>query len=290
MSPGFSFVVFQEEIAPTTGTRHFQGFLHLAMPYQRSNVIKRIKDVTKVHVHVEPAHSIAGSIAYCTKESTRHRGPWQAGHAPREVARAVRPAPAPAPQEGGGQGFRSDLEAFKNAVLAGADDMVLMSEHLSIMARYPNLHTRIRAAFDRGRDAPPEVHVYYGAPGTGKSRRAHELAPDAYRKMSGMWWDLYQGEPDVIMDDFYGTNGGNRDMVYQEFLKLTDRYNYMAQVKGSTVKVNPKRIFITSNQHPSMWYSESKEYVPKAFFRRISSITEFLENGETREHLPADFF
>jgi len=100
-----------------------------------------------------------------------------------------------------------------------------------------------------------------------------------------MWWDLYSGEPDVIMDDFYGTD----DFAYSEFLKLTDRYDYLAQVKGGMTRVNPRRIFITSNKHPRDWYVGVPAYYPKPFFRRIAKILEF--RGDTKTELqPALFF
>jgi hypothetical protein len=145
----------------------------------------------------------------------------------------------------------------------------------------------VRAAQRSAVRDPPEVHIYFGDAGTGKSRLAHELAPAAYGKVRGMWWDMYQGESDVIMDDFYGPD----DYAYAEFLKLTDRYPYKAQIKGGMVHVHPRRIFLTSNKHPRDWYCFLPEYNARAFFRRVTKILEFRHGFEAPlEHDPASLF
>lgn len=78
-------------------------------------------------------------------------------------------------------------------------------------------------------------------------------------------------------------------MEYTEFLKLVDYYDYTGQIKGGMVKVNPKRIFITSNTHPSMWYTDNPHFQALAFFRRITSIVQFHINGDTTDLDPLSF-
>lgn len=48
---------------------------------------------------------------------------------------------------------------------------------------------------------------YTGLPGTGKTRKAREDNPGAYYKLQNKWWDGYQGQKTVIMDDLGLDNG-----------------------------------------------------------------------------------
>jgi RNA helicase len=87
---------------------------------------------------------------------------------------------------------------------------------------------------------------------TGESREAAELAPDAYYKMdSNHWWDGYEGEDDVIIDDF------RADLCpFHELLRLFDRYPHRVQFKGGSREFNSKRIFVTCNKHPWEIYTK----------------------------------
>jgi len=106
------------------------------------------------------------------------------------------------------------------------------------------------------------VIVLIGPPGTGKSHYCWEKHPNLFSKSSGQWWDGYNGEETILLDDFYG------DYDYPELLKVLDRYKYRVPIKGAFVGARWTTVYITSNQEPERWYKQYKRI--DALNRRIS--------------------
>ena len=74
---------------------------------------------------------------------------------------------------------------------------------------------------------PPEVIIYYGKTGTGKSASALQEWPNAYwvpwPKKGGWWWPFYSGEDTIILDEW------RHQVSYDEILRLLDRYPFTVQ-------------------------------------------------------------
>jgi hypothetical protein len=106
--------------------------------------------------------------------------------------------------------------------------------------------------------------VYHGPTGTGKSRRAWtEAGVDAYSKNSrSKYWDGYQGQTHVIMDEFRG----GIDIAY--LLTWLDRYPNLFDVKHSAAPNCMERMWICSNLHPSKWWPDLDPETYAAFERR----------------------
>lgn len=72
-------------------------------------------------------------------------------------------------------------------------------------------------------------------------------------KLPNKWWDGYQRQPNVIIDDFDKCH-----MVLGYHLKIwADRYAFAAEVKGSTILIRPLKIVVTSNYHPKEIWGET---------------------------------
>lgn len=84
----------------------------------------------------------------------------------------------------------------------------------------------------------------YGPAGVGKSTAAREfgmLIGGVYYKQFNKWWDGYEGEPCVIMDEC--DNG-----ALNHYLKLwTDTFAYKGEVKGASCWLQHEFFIVTSN-------------------------------------------
>jgi len=67
--------------------------------------------------------------------------------------------------------------------------------------------------------------------------------PSLYVKAQNKWWDGYQGEEAVLIDDF-----DLQGKCLGHYLKIwSDKWKCTGEIKGSTIPLNFKRIYITSN-------------------------------------------
>lgn len=85
--------------------------------------------------------------------------------------------------------------------------------------------------------------------GAGKSYRAEQEATAdgrrIYRQNGSNWWDGYDGDELVIIDDISET------VSFRETLKVLDVYNYLAGVKGGHTYIKAEKIWVTASFPPS---------------------------------------
>lgn len=247
-SDDMKYLIQGEETCPTTGRKHIQGFTIFKYAKQINVVIKIGKGI-----HWEVCKgSIEENIKYCKKENNY----TEEGEAPK------------------GQGHRSDIKSIVTMISEGCSNREILNEHGDKALRiYRGIEwARKEIAPSKRRNWEMDVRIYYGKPGTGKTRAAwDEFGESLYPKMKGKWWDRYNGEETVLIDDFDPNNCFN--LEYDFYLKLLDRYPMIVENKGGSIEFTSKRIIITSNFNPNGWW-ECKEN-RDAFFRRIKEIREF---------------
>lgn len=112
--------------------------------------------------------------------------------------------------------------------------------------------------------------VFWGATGTGKSRRAWDEATfEAYSKdPRTKFWCGYKGQDTVVIDEFRG----GIDIAH--LLRWLDRYPVRIEVKGGSRPLTATKFWITSNLHPEHWYPDCDRETMSALMRRLL-ITEF---------------
>jgi len=111
-----------------------------------------------------------------------------------------------------------------------------------------------------------ECEWLVGSTGTGKSRTAREENPGAYIKdPQSRWWDDYEGEETVIIDDF-----DKYQKAMGGYMKTwTDHYPFKAEVKRGYIYIRPKKIIVTSNYRIEEIWGDDPQTV-KPLLRRFT--------------------
>lgn len=147
------------------------------------------------------------------------------------------------------QGQRNDLTDFVHTVKADPtiNQEQLIENHTCIMARYPAFVHKVISTYNKPQTLDwengdsPNLWVY-GPPGTGKTREYQ--GDNVYYKLHNKWWDNYNGEETVLMDDVDPDCLRYLGNLLKAWL---DRYPFRAEIKGSSVVIRPARFVITSN-------------------------------------------
>lgn len=240
--------IHQKERCPETQKLHWQGFVKFKTQtsFRRAQVL--LGDPT---CHIEPARNNSASIAYCSKNDTRVEGPFEFGDRSQVM----------------GQGHRSDLDVVKTKLDLGMSPMDISKEHFPSWVRYHRSFELYSTLKVRPRDFKSFVIVLTGPTGVGKTKWFWDNFPGGYALSRGtnsnIWWDGYNNNFAVILDDYYGW------LPWDTLLRLLDRYPFRIEYKGGSREFVSRVICITSNVSYENWYpSVGPDKLP-ALLRRI---------------------
>jgi len=238
------------------GTPHLQGYAS----FRRRCTLNAVRNKLGCRIHCEIARgSSRQNREYCSKGGDFKEG-------------------GRIPQGSGNTKLSRDELAneFAVAFRRGNDGIHDFSgEHAGTW--YFSGHNLLRNALTLERPVDrPDITVLwiYGEPGVGKSRKAHDMYPEAYIKdPRTKWWNGYMKEIEVIIDDF-GPNG----IDMNHLLRWFDRYKCVVETKGGMCPLFAYKFVVTSNFEPSDCFKD-KEGVrhPQmdALYRRIT--VEYME-------------
>lgn len=221
------------EVAPTTGQRHLQGYVQFESK-QRLSAIRRFRNGHTVHW--EPARGDEQqNIDYCSKGGDI----ITFGDEPRVI--------------NGGKRVKREWAEILEHVKAGRFESIDAQVQITQCRNLDYIHKKYQK---RPADLDYNTkHTWiWGPTRSGKSRMAREMMRDKtwYDKTQNKWWDYYEGEEFVLIDDL---EIANATALIAHLKRWLDVYPFVGEMKGSVAKyMRPKHIIITSNFSPEMMF------------------------------------
>lgn len=230
------YAVYGKEVAPTTGTQHLQGYMHLEKRQYRRTIATSVKiNGNPIWSYLQPANgSELQNRDYCIKSGNF--------------------------KEFGALTITDQKEVDKKQKVMNVmnDWMQLTKEEFEEKWPYEALHWR-RKLMDWEASKAMKSDVWdgdlrqknlwiWGPPGTGKSKWARSQAQGAcYCKLINKWWGGYEKRfhKIVLMED-YPVDG---KYLTQQMKLWSDRYVFIAETKGGQQLIDPGCFYfiVTSN-------------------------------------------
>lgn len=200
----------------SNGTVHFQFYQN----YKNSIRLAHFKKCMPT-VHAEPVRVDNGVEKYCMKDDTRIDGPWAYGSKPLQ------------------RNSRADWDEIYLKAKAGKMEEIPADIRVRCYSQLKKIEKDHIVVKDT--DHLRGVWIQ-GKSGVGKSRKARQDYPDAYPKLCNKWWDGYQGQKYVIMDDI----GPEHKVLAQQLKIWADRYGCILETKGGALSSNYEYFIVTS--------------------------------------------
>lgn len=128
------------------------------------------------------------------------------------------------------------------AIIKSAEEGTTKEEYPDIYFRYNGTVNRLcRKQFE---PLSETCGIWYHGPsGSGKSKSARSNFPGLYDKLLNKWWDNYDGEDVVLLDDLDHFHAPQMGSALKRY---ADHYPFRAEVKNSSMLIRPKIIVVTS--------------------------------------------
>lgn len=252
-----------DEIAPTTGKRHWQGFIQFKNKKTKGGAFTILKHAFKINFS-QGLFACKGTEKdndiYCSKSNkTIKLGTFKT------------------------QGGRTDLEEIYRLIKNG-------SSMLYIAENFASQWTQYRRSFEKYKELCQQrssrsirklhVELISGPTNTYKTSSVFTASdPEDTFLIDGsdlQWWDGYNGEKTLIIDEY------NNDVKITQLLKLLDKFPKRLSIKGGFTYANWTEVYITTNL--AQLHENAKYDHIKALERRIDIHFETFRTEEGVVH------
>lgn len=163
-----------------------------------------------------------------------------------------------------GQGHRSDLANLFTMVKTGATDVELAETDPARWAVHRKALSEYRVLTETKRNWPMELIFLWGPTRTGKSAQAQHFNPESV-DWTGTFLNGFNGSSETLLfDDFEWEK-----MSPKLWLKITDRYSMVINVKNGFKNFAPRRLIFTSNDDPKTWWPAAPAATREAAHARM---------------------
>lgn len=241
-----NFIGYGKEIG-ASGTRHLQGMVC----WKSAKTFRATTNLVQ-GAHIEIMGGTPSQAwAYCSKDGDT----WSVGQVPLDRQQQ---------SEQQSCKWAAFIERAKNGDMNNVDQKLLVqyySTFMKIMAANQPMPENLQGCCG--------IWIH-GAPGTGKSHAVNAMHPDAYRKMVNRWWDGYQNQATVWLDDL----DPDSSTWIARYLKIwADKWSFMAEVKGASSLIRPSLFIVTSNYTiDQMGFRQEDLTAIKRRFREVEKI------------------
>lgn len=224
------------------GTRHLQFVQNFKNPVRLAHYKKHLPQA-----HCEPVLVDNGVDKYCMKQETRVEGPWEFGEKPMQ------------------RNSRKDWESVYLKAKQGLIEEIPADIRVRCYSQLKKIE-KDHLKIEDNQDGCRGVWIY-GDSGVGKSRLARRDYPDHYPKLCNKWWDGYNNQTNVIMDDI----GPEHKVLGQQLKIWSDRYGCVLENKGGAMSSKYKNFVVTSQYKIEEIFGEDPKTV-EALKRRFKVI------------------
>lgn len=203
------------------GTAHLQGYV-VFVANKRLPAVKKI--LPTAHWEIAKGDT-EQNVAYCSKDGdfTEH------GERPKTRK----------------QVGQSNADRYQDAV-SKAKAGLLEEIDGELLTKYYRTYQQMKKDFmAKPAPLPGTCGLWiYGPTGTGKTHSVCTQHPDRYIKPLNKWWDGYQDEDVVHLDEIAPSHAA---WIAPYLKKWADKWPFDAEMKGSAAQLRPKKIVVTSN-------------------------------------------